>query len=220
MDRFGLRFSALCCSALLIFPFLSSAFDTPLSDTAIRDAYFLGQHHDASLGDFLQKYGVSLPLPEAGPHIASISFYTPFAVTVINASERTNYSAQQAQLDHKKTPELVRVVVQIWLTGSYGEYIVRPVDSRSGSPKGYQPRPANFWREFRVQVLQKDQMVIPLRAQGEPIFHCGEDACDLMGATLTFEYPANAFGEGIVTVQVTPPEGSEVAVEFDPTALR
>ena len=36
----------------------SSAMDTPLSEEAVRDAYFLGQHHDQTLTFFLAKYQV------------------------------------------------------------------------------------------------------------------------------------------------------------------
>lgn len=213
------RLIALICAALLMLSPYTAAFDTPLSDHAIREAYFLGQRHDDSLAEFLNKYVQHLQAPQTGPYIESVAFFTPYALTAINSSERVGYSAQQAQIDHGKTPEIVRVVVQIWLTASYGEYIVRPIDSRSGSPKGYQSRPSNFWREFRVRVLQKDQMVIPVKAHGEPVLNCGEDACDLTGATLTFEFPAEAFTASTVTVVVTPPEGDEVTVDFDPASL-
>ena len=38
--------SSLLAGALLV-PSSSTAFDSPLSDTAVREAYFLGQRHDA-----------------------------------------------------------------------------------------------------------------------------------------------------------------------------
>src|SRR5713101_9146086 len=50
-------------AALLLTP-SSFAFDSPLSDQAVREAYFLGQRHDAS---FLSKYIKSLPTPRTGP---------------------------------------------------------------------------------------------------------------------------------------------------------
>ena len=217
-----LRLFALSCAALLIFPFVSDAFDTPLSDTAVREAYFLGQHHDEVFTDFLQKYVVALPLPKNGPHIAAISLFTPYAVTALNSNQRSgSYSAQQAQADHGKQPEFVRIVVQIWFTASYGEYIIHPAGSRSGSTQGYEPRSPDFWRQFRLRVFQKDRLVIPLNAKGEPNFNCGDDSgCDLVGAMLTFEYPANSFTEDTITVLVTPPEGDLVSVDFDPTAIR
>jgi hypothetical protein len=218
--RLGFRpFGSLFCACYLLLEPLR-AFDTPLSDLAVREAYFLGQRHDDSLAEFLNKYTQHLEAPQSGPHIASVSFFTPYALTAIHSSERQGYSAQQAQVDHEKTAEVVRVEVHIWLTATYGEYIVRPVDSRSGSNKGLQFRPADFWREFRVRVLEKDQMVIPVSADGQPVFRCGEDACDLAGATLAFEFPAEAFTADTATVVVTPPEGRAVSVDFEPFSLR
>jgi len=220
MTRLWLRLNAVTLTSLLLLAPSSSAFDTPLSDTAVREAYFLGQHHDEKFGDFLRKYAIALPEPKSGPHIASVSFYTPYALTALYSNQQlSSYSAQQAQLDHQKQPELVRVVVQIWLTESYPEYIVHPLDSRSGSPKGFEPRSYDFWRQFRVGVYQNDRFLIPMTASGEPSVWCG-DQCDLTGATLTFEYPASDFAQDTVTIQVTPPEGDPVVVHFDPTSFR
>ena len=216
------RFAALYLTCILILPAPSIAFDSPLSDTAVREAYFLGQHHDEFFADFLQRYVVPLPLPETGPHIATVSFFTPFAVAAVYSNQQSGgYSAQQAQIDHAKQPEIVRVVVQIWLTDSYGPYIVRPTGSRSDALKGFAPRSSDFWREFRLRVIQRDQLLVPLNAKGEPSFRCGDDSgCLLSGATLTFDYPAAAFSQDTATVLVTPPEGDPVSVDFDLPSLR
>lgn len=197
------------------------AFDTSLSDTAVREAYFLGQHHDGIFADFLRKYSIALPEPKSGPYIASVSFYTPYALTALNSNQHPlSYSAQQAQLDHVKQPEIVRVVVQICFTASYGQYIVHPVGFRSNSPKGLQLRSYDFWREFRVRAFQDDRFMVPSNAYGEPSVRCGDDGCDLTGATLTFEYPAAAFTENTATIQIDPPESDPVAVDFDLTSFR
>ena len=45
--------------ALLLSPF-SFAFNVPLSDEAVREAYFLGQRHDESVASFLSKADSSL----------------------------------------------------------------------------------------------------------------------------------------------------------------
>ncbi|HTB92338.1 MAG TPA: hypothetical protein VK728_05875 [Candidatus Sulfotelmatobacter sp.] len=221
MTRPWLRLNAITLSSLLLLAPSSSAFDTPLSDTAVREAYFLGQRHDEVFATFLQKYVTSLPKPKSGPNISSVSFFTPYAQTAIYSSQQVNiYSAQQAQLDHQRQPELVRVVIQIWFTDSYGEYIVHPIDSRSGSPNGFERRPYDFWRQFRVRVFQNDRFLVPMNAHGEPNVWCGDEGCDLTGATLTFEYPADAFTENSATVHIDPPEGDPVVVEFDLTSFR
>jgi hypothetical protein len=221
MTLTGIRLSALALASLLALAPSSSAFDTPLSDTAVREAYFLGQHHDEVFANLLQKYTISLPEPKSGPHIASVAFYTPYALTALYSNQHPlSYSAQQAQLDHLKQPEIVQVVVQIWFTASYGEYIIHPVDSRSNSPKGFEVRPYDFWRQFRVRVFQNDRFMVPMNAHGEPNVNCLADSCEVTGATLTFEYPADAFTGNSATVETDPPEGDPVVVDFDLTSFR
>ncbi len=152
------RFSSFSClfAAVLLLPAPSCAMDTPLSEEAVREAYFLGQRHGQGLADLLAKYIKVLPMPDSGPDIASVAFYTPFALVAQLSSQRTmNYSAQQAEQDHRNQEEFVRIVIQIQLTPSYGALIPRPTGSRSGSPIGYAQRPSDFWKDFQVQVSRQ-----------------------------------------------------------------
>ena len=214
-------FFALAISALLM-PAPSFSMDTPLSEEAVRDAYFLGQHHDQSLAIFLSKYTRLLPMPKTGPDIASITFLTPFALLAQESSQRTmNYSAQQAEQDHRNQPEIVRIVIQIQLTETYPALIPTPTGTRSGSPIGFVKRPSDFWKDFEVQVLDKDNPLIPLSSSGDATYSCDNDGgCILSGATLQFEFPASAFKSDSPTIQVTPPEGDPVSVDFDLAPLR
>jgi hypothetical protein len=221
MTRPWLRLYAVTLASLLLLTPSSSAFDTPLSDTAVREAYFLGQRHDDSLGKLLDKYVVYLQPPKTGPYIQSVSFLSPYVLTALYSSQQVSiYSAQQAQLDHLKNPEIVRVSVQIFLTDSYGPLLVRPTGPGTPSLKGFFPRPSDFWREFRLRTIQNDQMVIPTSSKGEPSFRCDDNGCVLTGATLSFEYPAAAFPENTATIQIDPPEGDPVVVEFDLASFR
>ena len=56
-------------AALLLLPSLS--FEMQLSDTAVREAYFLGQRNDQKTSDFLKLYAKSFPLPgkDSGPSL-------------------------------------------------------------------------------------------------------------------------------------------------------
>jgi len=102
--------ASLLAAILLLSP-SSFAFDTPLSDQAVREAYFLGQRRDESLARFLDKYTRVLPPPKTGPHIAAVTLFTPFAlVTQLSSEHSTGYSAQQAALDHRDQQETVRVM--------------------------------------------------------------------------------------------------------------
>jgi hypothetical protein len=216
-----LRLNSLALASLLLLSPSSGAFDTPLSDTAVREAYFLGQRRDDTLPKLLGKYVVHLQPPRTGPYIESVSFFTPYILTALNSSQQVSiYSAQQAQLDHLKIPEVVRVTVQIFLTESFAAYSAAATGPDSHSSKGVFVRPSDFWLDFRLRTFQKDQLVIPSSANGHPLFQCSDAGCVLSGATLTFEYPAAAFKETSATVQIDPPEGDPVVVDFDLTAFR
>ena len=218
-SRFRLAASLACAALLFIQPL--SAFDTPLSDTAVREAYFLGQRHDDSLGKLVDKYVLYLQPPKTGPYIQSVSFLTPYVLTALYSSQQASiYSAQQAQLDHLKNPEVVQVTVQILLTESFAAYSAAATGPDSHSPKGVFVRPSDFWLDFRLRTFQKDQLVIPSNANGHPLFQCSDAGCVLSGATLTFEYPAASFTESSATIQIDPPEGDPVVVDFDLTSFR
>jgi len=212
-------FACLCAISILCAP--AVAFQSPLSEESVRDAYFLGQRRDESMARFLDKYTKHLPPPKTGPHIASITLLTPFAMLVQQSTRHTmGYSAQQAQLDHRREGESVKVVVEIYFTESYGAFLTEPTGSRSGSPVGITQRSASFWRDFRVHVFDKDGAFIPLGSSGEPNFICSyEGGCTLTGATLRFEFPAEPFSDW-ATIEVDPPAGDPVVLDFDLTSLR
>ena len=209
-------------AAALLLSSSSFAFDNPLSDQAVREAYFLGQRRDESFVSFMDKYTKHLAPPKTGPHIASITFFTPFALAAqLSCQHSSGYSAQQAALDHRGQTESVKIVVQVFLTDSYPAYIPRPTGSRSGSPTGYVLRPFDFWKDFNVQAFSEDRELRPFTSSGEPNYLCSQDGgCTLTGATIQFEFLAESFASDSAIIQVTPPEGDPVSLGFDLTRLR
>jgi hypothetical protein len=213
-------FVSLSISALLLCQPLF-AFQTPLSDTAVREAYFLGQRHDQSVADFFAKYAKVLPVPQYGPHISKISFLTPYAQVVsVSGNHVGGYSAQQAERDHRTDAETVSVSVDIYFTDSYGPFIAVPSNSRSGSPAVLTPRSSDFWQDFDVAVVSDSKALTPQRISGQPLYNCSEYHCSLNGATITLTFAAANFPTDSVTVSVVPPEGDEENVDFDLTSFR
>ncbi len=213
-------FISLLLSSLLISP-ASLAFSSPLSDEAIREAYFLGQRRDESTARFLAKYKQALAAPEIGPYVASVEFLTPFARVILRSSQQTvGYSAQQAAEEYRGKEENVAISVEVLLTASYGPVIAQPTGARSGSPIGYALRSPDFWKDIQAQVIVDDKVLKPAHFSGEPNYLCGEHGCTLTGATLRLEFPARVFDSDSATVRVVPPEGPDVFVDFDLTALR
>src|SRR5258706_2794922 len=221
-----LRSSARPIASVLLAPVLSTpstfAFDPPLSNEAVREAYFLGQRRDDTMATFLNKYTKLLEPPKTGPDIATITFFTPFALLVQQSSQHTSgYSAQQAALDHRDQGEFVRILVQIQLTASYASFIVRPTGSHSGSPNGFVPRPYDFWKDFDVQVSSDDKKLRPFSSSGHPNLLCSDDdGCEVTGATLQFDFRAEDFASGSATIDIVPPEGDPVSIDFDLDHLR
>jgi hypothetical protein len=217
------RASCASCvlAAVMAYPLPSGAFETPLSDTAVREAYFMGQRHDERLANFLNKYTKQLPSPKTGPYIASVTFFTPFAQVALDSSQQSNYSAQQAEIDHRDLRESVKITVQIQFTDSYGAYIVRPTGRRSDSPKGFAFRRYDFWKDFDVLVFDKNDSLKPFSSSGQPNYLCSDDGgCTLTGATVYFEFFADEFTEEDATVEINPPEGDQVTVDFDLSSFR
>src|ERR1700730_2105279 len=200
------------------------AFQSPLSDESVREAYFLGQRHDGSFERLVEKSTERFPAPKDGPYISSVMFVTPF----VNAAQLSNnyignYSAQQAELDHRQAgKEIVKVTVQIQLTETYGQFIApAKANSRSASTSALIPRPDDFWRDFQVQIFNGDQALSNAVYHGRPNYSCGDyGPCILTGATLTFEFPAEAFSADSASITVEPPEGESVTADFDLSRLR
>ena len=200
------------------------AFQSPLSDESVREAYFLGQRHDGSFEELVEKSTRRFPAPKAGPYISSVTFVTPFvSAAQLSNNYIGNYSAQQAELDHREAgKENVKITVEIQLTESYGQFIApAKMNSRSGSASALILRPDDFWRDFQVQIFNGDQALSNAVYHGRPNYSCGEyGPCILIGATLTFEFPAEAFSADSASITVEPPEGESVTADFDISRLR
>jgi hypothetical protein len=198
------------------------AFQSPLSDISIREAYFLGQRQDEKFSITLDKYTQHLASPKTGPYIESVSFLTPFAQVLRFSHDRSfGYSAQQAQLDFLSKPESVFVTVRIFFTASYSSLLPQPPNSRRDAPATYAVRPSDFWRDFHVATFgDGKEPLSTLSNHGEPTYRCDEGGCVLTGAFLRLEFPAEAFTSDTATIQIDPPEGATVSVDFDLSLLR
>jgi hypothetical protein len=200
------------------------AFQSPLSDESVREAYFLGQRRDGSFEQLVEKSTRRFPAPKNGPYISSVIFVTPFvSAAQLSNNHIGNYSAQQAELDHRELgKEIVKITVEIQLTESYGQFIApAKANSRSGSASTLILRPDDFWRDFQVQIFDGDQALSNAVYHGRPNYSCGEyGPCILTGATLTYEFPADAFSTDSATISVDPPEGGPVTADFDLSRLR
>ena len=197
------------------------AFQTPLSEESVREAYFLGQRHDESVSRALEKYTQYFAIPDYGPQIASVAYLTPFAQAVLASSNHGgNYSAQQAQIEHRGQRETVQIQVTIRLTDSYPALIPSPKGATRENRAALIRRSSDFWRDFQVTVFDGEKTLEPASHDGQPDYNCGEGGCFLIGATIVLDFPAEGFISQDVAVQIDPPEGNQFVTSLDLSSLR
>jgi hypothetical protein len=199
----------------------SFALDNPLSDQAVREAYFLGQRHDEKMAEFLEKYCVRFPTPESGPWISSVVLLTPYAEVVDLSRQRSmGYSAQDAAQEYRKHGSIIRVTVTISFTASYG-YLIE--QNQPGKPAhGFALRSPDFWKDFSYRLFQGDDPVEPIDVQGNPVYSSsGDGASVLTGATIVLTYDVDKITNPSDTaVVIDIPDGRQVVAPFDLDHLR
>ena len=215
--------SLLLCGYLLIAPVF--AYDTELSDTALREAYFLGQRNDTKTRDFFAPYSKNLPLPKKGPYVSEIRLLTPLAQVVQISSQTTSgYSAQQARLDYQNRGDSILFVVHIQLTATYGQIDAdhSAKDAAGKSKGGLTLRREDFWQDFHYGLKQKEEWIEPRSMRGEPEYG-GADSYQgggLVGAWVYIEYDAHNVQSDDTEVHVITIPDQEVSATFDLAKLR
>ena len=191
------------------------AFEYPLSSTSIREAYFLGRASQQRREKFFSQYSKLLPPPKTGPQIALVQLETPFVVVIERAAQSVaNYFAQDAEQEFTDKPGIFRVRIRIDLTASYGW-------TMPGSSGGIRLRPDDFWKDFKVRMLQ-DEEIPSQSVHGSPIYSLADESgsSQLIGAWMVLDYNAEKVKSALATVEVIPPEGEKVEATFDLDELR
>jgi hypothetical protein len=200
----------------------SFAFNIPLSDQAVREAYFLGQRRDEKTAEFLDKYRRHLPVPESGPWVSTVEFFTPYAEAVELSRQRSfGYSAQDAAQDYRKNGDRLRVTITIEFTNSYGELIQQKTSQRSGSPNAFSMRASNFWKDFDYRLFDGDDVVEPLEVHGSPTFRTVDDSTMMTGAQIVLLYDAEKISSSSdAAIVVDIPDHPQVVASFDLASVR
>lgn len=210
------RTSAHLAVALLGGSLFAAAYEFPLRDYSVRDAYFLGRRKDEKTATFLAQYVKRLPLPKTGPHVAEIELRTPYQQVVLRARMAPDgYSSQQAAQEYRRAPDTLVVRVLIWLTPTYPAHTpVYPIQTQP-----IQRRSEDFWREFAFGLYQESE-IEPRRITGRPIYSGSAGPGLISGAEVELEYKASDLTEAPARVVVVAPTRQRVAAEFDLAKLR
>jgi hypothetical protein len=222
MFRTHVRPIASILVALILSTPSSFAFDTPLSDHAVREAYFLGQRRDEKTAEFLDKYRRHLPVPKSGPWVSTVEVFTPYAEAVELSRQRSfGYSAQDAAGDYRRIGDRVRVTITIEFTDSYGPLSQEKAGSRSDSPNGFSLRSPGFWKDFTYRFFDGDDLVEPLEMHGNATFRTVGDGTEMTGAQIVLVYDAekiSSSSDAAIVVDIT--GHPQVVATFDLATLR
>ena len=193
------------------------AFEMPLSDEAVRDAYFLGQRRDQRTAQFLETYRRYFPLPNSGPHVFAVELFTPYAQAVEASSKHgLSYSAQQARKDYQARGDSLRVGVYVRYTSTYGPgfpYSPNNVPGQTGT-----------WKDFQVRLTLNGETLESrsVRYEGTRVGTSGGKGggSRATGFSIWQEYDASNSTSTDATVEIDTPDGQHVVASFDLSHLR
>ncbi len=192
----------------------ATALNYPLSSTAIRDAYFIGNRNDEQTADFLAQYTQQFKAPKAGPYVNEVGIDTPFIQVVRRAEAAANYSAPDAVQEFQHKALSVYVHVDISLTPSYS-----PVPQ----PSGFYQWVPDFWNDFKVHLTQEKNEIPAEHVRGGPLFAYLAEISEVpvvTGARIMVEYNPEKIQAGPVEIRVVMPDGQETETTFDLGKLR
>jgi hypothetical protein len=161
------------------------AYDFPLSETAIRGAYFLGIRPGNRSGDFLKQYTRNLPGLKVEECVSFVRLETPFYPVVDYASRTLASSAQDAEIDFRDKPLAFRMHFEIC----------------------YMPdAPPN---SVKIRIIQNNQEVDPGRTMRSAYFPPTDAYTSLpsIGEYVDLEVKPEKFDSSTLTIVVATPDG-------------
>ena len=195
MFRAWRAFPAVLLAGSLAIP--ACAYDVPLTENSIRDAYFLGTRVDGLNFDFIARYARLIPNLKQGDCTSDARVETPFLQVAKHAREVPNYSAQDAVKDFAGKSILFRMHLDIC-------YEVNA--------------PANG---VRIKIIQNKKEVVPLSSVSSPY----AEATDFgflppNGEQIVLEFTPSKIDSSDLTVLIGTPDGQHAEPVFDLRSIR
>lgn len=187
---------ALFLTAALALP--AQAYDFPLSESSIREAYYLGTRATALGPELLAHYTRTVPELSVGRYISTLSIETPFTQVVVFASKQLNYTAQDAVKEFSGKRLAFRVHMDIVYT------LDAPPDA------------------VRVQIIQNKKELIPDSAERSSYFPRSDEytVAPRIGESLQLEFNPKKIDSSTLTILIDTPDGQHTVSEFDLGSLR
>lgn len=206
--------ASLAVIVFLLFAVPTLAFDYPLSETSIRDAFLTGNGNRNS--QLFVKYVHNFAAPNSGPYVASIRLETPYEQVAQRGATASNYHAEEAEQEFlgKKMP--FRVAVEIQFTPAYPE---SQKHESNGAYSLLQPLP-EYQNDFQIDVSQ-DNTITPLASRAYVASsNFSNTVWGIQGIVIEQEFDPQKIDSSDLTVEVHTPDGQDVETTFDLSQLR
>jgi hypothetical protein len=210
------RTPVLPIMAIMLFALVADAREHPLTENSIGEAYSLARRNNKTMDKFLAQYFKRLPQPQNGPYISDIEIQTPYVQVVWRVRDNPMvYSKRQAEKDYGYPFDEFLVRVRITFTPTYPAYFT------DASHKGrYIQRPGDFWREFKIHVLQENEIATK-DASFTPTFTYADEGPGIWtGGDVTLKFDGSQLNSDPMRVEVLTPDGQTVKVKFNLITLR
>lgn len=172
--------------------------DIPASESAIRDAYFLGSRQGNLAAEFLARYSRSVPELKDGLCVSQVRIETPFVQVANYASQASNFSSQDAVKRFYGQQMMFRVYLDICY------------------------KPGASLNAIAVKVFQDKKQIIPLTSESGPYVPRVTQLTTLPadGEQIRLEFRANQIDASTFTFRIDTPDEQHAEVNFDMQALR
>jgi hypothetical protein len=190
------KLSVLFLTLLLALP--AYAYDFPLSEHAIRDAYFLGARQMSVGPAFLAQYTQTIPKLAVGDYKSTINVETPFTQVAVYASKQLNYGAQDAVKEFSGKPLVFRIHMDILYM------LDAPPDA------------------VQFKVIQNKKEIVPDSVERSAYFPASDKYTrpPAIGETIELEFNPSRLDSSELTIVIDTPDRQHAELDFDLRALR
>jgi hypothetical protein len=175
-----------------------SAYEYPLTSTAIRDAYFLGRRQGGLGTEFLAEYRHAIPSLRVEEFTSFAKIETPFVQVALQSSRKLNYSAQDAVEDFRDKPLAFRIHLEICYMPD------APPDA------------------VKIKLIQNRKEIVPDSVERSG-FYAPADVYTRLGSigeVVDMKVDAAKIDSSSLTVQIDTPNDQHAQVNFELQSLR
>jgi|SRR5882724_852344 len=173
------------------------AYDAQLSESTIRDAYFLGIRQGGLPTGLLAKYAHSIPDLKEGTCTSEVRLETPFLQVAEYAGKVPNYSAQDAVKHFRDMSLPLRIHLDICY------------------------RQNALLNALRLKIVQNKKELLPTSTANSPYCEPTDNGClPPNGERIDLEFDPAKIDSSDLTIFIDTPDNQHATTSFDLSSLR